>query len=66
MSVDVFQPSHLETKFFLKHELNWFALYSMLHAFAQLYSTGCFPIKVPAGLRYYGNSGLRVTAVKPP
>lgn len=64
MCVDVFKPSHSEMKLFLKHELNWIALYSVQHRCAQLCNTGWFPIKMPykgllpTALRCYGNSGL--------
>jgi len=46
VSVDVFQPNHLETELFLKHELKLFAVYSVLCPFTQLYSTAWFSINV--------------------
>lgn len=59
-----FQPSHLETKLLLKHELNWFAVCSVLYPFAPLYSTVCISVKLthkgalPTALRYYSSSGF--------
>lgn len=47
MCVDVFMPSHSEMELFLRHELNWFAVYSVQHLCAQLDNIGWFPIKGP-------------------
>lgn len=69
MCVDVFKPSHSEMKLFLKHELNWFAVYSKQHLCAQLCNVGWFPIKacflLLSGLMAIQGSFF-VMAVKPP